>query len=57
MNVVDINKNLPHRVSTVVCLKCYRRWVAVRPTTVPLKELECDDCGAGYVIETGEQVE
>lgn len=55
--IIDINKNVPHRVSTVICLKCYRRWVAVRPTTVLLKELECDDCGAGYVIETGEIIE
>jgi len=55
--VIDINKNVPHRVSVVICLKCYHRWVAVRPTTVLLKELECSECGAGYVIETGEIIE
>lgn len=55
--VIDINKNVPHKTSVVICLKCYRRWVAVRPTTVLLKELECAEYGAGYVIETGESVE
>lgn len=56
MNVVSIDDYKPHKVSMVVCLKCYKRWVAVRPEGTMLVELECPNCGAGYVIETGEEV-
>ena len=57
-NIISMEKNLPHRVSEVICLKCLTRWIAVRPTTTPLKALECPYCGATmFVIETGEQLE
>ena len=52
--VVDINKNVPHKVSEVLCVRCHKRWISVRPAEVLLKELECKSCGKGYVIETGE---
>ena len=52
--VIDINKNTPHRVSEVMCIRCHKRWFAVRPVETLLKELECKSCGKGYVIETGE---
>ena len=55
--VVDINKNLPHTVSEVICVKCGFRWIAVRPSSVLLKELECKNCGVGYVIETGQTID
>lgn len=46
--------NQPHVVSEVVCLKCLRRWIAVRPEKTLLRQLECR-CGAvGFAIETGE---
>ena len=55
-NVVDIEKNLPHKVSEVVCVMCMKRWIAVRPETTRLKFLECPQCGnVGFVIETGEE--
>ena len=50
----SIEKNLPHKVSEVICLKCLNRWIAVRPETVHLKALECECGKTGYVIETGE---
>lgn len=53
-NVIDIQRNLPHRVSNVICLKCLKRWLAIRPTTVKLTNLECDCGQIGFVIETGE---
>ena len=56
-NVVDIWANQPHIVSEVVCLKCLKRWIAVRPEGTLLIDLECKNCGAGYVIETGERIE
>lgn len=52
---VDINENIPHRVSEVICVKCAYRWIAVRPVNTFLKDLECPWCGKqGFVIETGE---
>lgn len=57
-NVVDINKNEPHKVSEVICVHCGWRWIAVRPTETRLKDLECPDCtNQGKVIETGEILE
>jgi predicted RNA-binding Zn-ribbon protein involved in translation (DUF1610 family) len=55
--VIDINENLPHKVSEVICVHCGWRWIAVRPATTLLKHLECPDCGnQGKVIETGESL-
>lgn len=52
---IDIDSNLPHRVSEVICVHCGFRWISVRPVTAPLKALECSYCkNQGYVIETGE---
>lgn len=55
--IIDIEENIPHKVSEVICVKCGKRWVAVRPAATKLRELECPHCGAGYVIETGEIIE
>ena len=56
--IIDINDNIPHKVSEVICIKCLYRWIAVRPTTSKLKDLECAGCHKqGYVIETGEVFE
>lgn len=54
--VEDIDKNKPHKVSEVICAKCLSRWIAVRPADTLLKHLDCDKCGSGYVIETGEEI-
>ena len=44
-----------HKVSQVICLSCYRRWIAARPTETRLDELECPTChNQGTAIETGE---
>jgi len=53
--IIPFDKNVPHKVSIVICLKCLRRWVDVRPQSTRLVKLECETCGAGYVIETGEE--
>ena len=39
-----------------ICLKCYKRWIAVRPDKTKLVDMECSECGQGYVIETGEYI-
>ena len=54
-NIIRIEKNIPHTVSEVICVKCGKRWICVRPEDTLLKEIECPDCGSGYVIETGEK--
>ena len=47
----------PHKVSEVMCVKCCKRWIAARPVTTLLKELECPQCGKqGFAIETGEEI-
>ena len=57
MKIFNIEKNLSHKVSEVICVKCGHRWIAVRPENVLLKELECPECGRGFVIETGEEID
>lgn len=56
-NITPIEANLPHVVSEVICVKCGKRWIDVRPETVLLKDMECPNCGAGWVIETGQTLE
>lgn len=56
-NIVDIYEKKPHVVSEVVCLKCLKRWISVRPEETLLKNLECPQCGEiGFAIETGEVI-
>lgn len=44
-----------NKVSQIICLYCFRRWIAGRPVDTRLDELECPNCGQqGYAIETGE---
>lgn len=53
--IIDIESNQPHMVSEVICVKCYHRWISVRPLATLLKDLECPECNkSGTVIETGQ---
>jgi len=54
--ISDSGKYLPHKVSEVICVKCGERWIAVRPADTFLRHLECENCGRGYVIETGQEI-
>lgn len=55
--VVEYEKNMPHEVAELICLKCHERWIGAYPKTTLLKDLECK-CGAvGYVIKTGQTIE
>lgn len=56
-NIINIEANLPHTISEVICLKCLYRWISVRPSEIWLKNIECPNCGHGYVIETGQSME
>ena len=58
-DIVDITKNLPHKVSEVICVKCGHRWIAVRQEETLLKDMWCPNLKCqrrGYVIETGEEI-
>lgn len=58
MNTIRyIEEKMEHTVSEVICVKCCNRWIAVRPSSVKLKEIQCPNCGTGYVIETGQEME
>lgn len=47
-----------HKVSMVICLKCYKRWIAVRPVGLRLVDIVCPNCELpGTVIETGEELD
>lgn len=55
--IVPIEAKMPHKISEVICVRCCRRWIAVRPEGTLLKSLECPGCReAGGVIETGEEI-
>lgn len=57
-DIVNFDEYIPHKVSEVICVKCGKRWVSIRPTRTLLKELECPQCHEqGFVIETGEVVD
>lgn len=56
--VIPIEAKMPHKVSEVICVRCCKRWIDVRPEGTPLKSLECPGCGqTGGVIETGEEID
>lgn len=53
----SINGNIPCKESEVICVNCSYRWIAERPVTKSLKDIECPWCGRqGFVIETGETI-
>lgn len=55
--IINLVDNIEHVVSEVICVKCGNRWLAVRPSVTQLKELECKNCGKGFVIETGQIID
>lgn len=56
--VVDIEANLPHEVSELMCVVCYHRWIGTFPQSTLLKQLECPKCRRiGYVIKTGQTLD
>lgn len=52
--IESIDSRKPHSVSEVICVRCGKRWISVRPDRTLLKKIKCEKCGAGYVIETGQ---
>ncbi|MDR1301447.1 MAG: hypothetical protein LBK43_03135 [Treponema sp.] len=55
--VIDISDFMPHKVSEVICIKCGKRWIAIRPENTLLEDMECPNHHIGFVIETGEELD
>lgn len=55
--IIDIESNQPHKTSEVICVKCFNRYWCVRPVGVWLRDLECQKCGPGFMIETGQEID
>lgn len=50
--------NDEHIVQACICLKCFYRWIDVRPVGTLLQDLECPCChNVWYVIGTGEPID
>lgn len=55
--VRDIEENIPHEVSELICLKCFRRAIHAYPISTLLRDLECECGEVGYLIKTGQTLE
>ena len=55
--IIDIDANKPHEVGEVICVKCCNRYISARPLGTKLKDLDCENCGPGFTIITGEYYE
>lgn len=53
-NVIELDAHRPHVTLEVMCAKCFHRYQAVAPHDLPLKKYDCEKCGPGYVIATGQ---
>ena len=54
---IPFNYHDPHEVSEVICVKCGKRWISVRQAGMLLKDIDCPNCGKGYVIKTGQDLD
>lgn len=53
--ITDIDDYRPYNVRELMCIACFKRWIAVYPDGLKLKDFECPDCKkTGAVIATGE---
>ncbi len=53
-NIFNIDDYIHHVVSELICIKCGKRIISCRPRELFLKKIECEKCGSGYMIETGQ---
>jgi len=56
--ILYFDAGLPHVISELICIKCGKRFICVRPDVeLLLKNIECSSCNAiGFMIETGEDM-
>lgn len=52
--IVDIIEYKQHDTTELICINCKKRWIAVYPSGVLLKNIECPSCNLqGFAIKTG----
>lgn len=56
-DIINIDDYIVGRMSELICVKCGQRFISWRPKGTRLKDIECENCGAGYIIETGEIID
>lgn len=57
-DIVDISEKQEHIVAELICIRCCKRWISVRPATLLLSKMECPYCKAyGGVIMTGQELD
>lgn len=55
--IIPIEENMPHAVFEAMCWRCGKRWIAVAPTCMLLKDLECPNCHEeGFAFKTGQDI-
>ena len=54
---IELDAYRPHKVSELICVKCGKRFIGCRPEGTRLKDIACEECGPGYIIETGEELD
>lgn len=52
--LIELDDYRPHKVSELICVRCGKRFIGCRPVGLKLKDIDCEDCGPGFIIETGE---
>ncbi len=55
-DVIYIENYIAHHPFEAMCMNCHSRWIAVVPDEIILKTVECEECGPGYVIDTGQYI-
>ena len=55
--VIYLSEHKPHLLAEVMCVKRFHRYMCVWPTATPLKDLECETCGKGFIVMTGQPLE
>jgi hypothetical protein len=58
MAIIKFGESIPHIVQELMCIRCKKRFISVRPRDTWLKDLECPKCRkVGYIIATGQPLE
>ncbi len=56
-DIIDIERDEPHTVREILCVKCLSRSLSVAHYDLWLRDIECGACGEiGYCIDTGQDV-
>ena len=58
MAIIEFGNSKEHIVQELICIRCKKRFIDVRPTDVWLKDLQCPKCKkVGYLIATGQPLD